>query len=176
MFTVSYLHMHDGYPLHAASLQTVSHMHTGQAFKVYTLHRYGLLCAACCMLVASSMLGCCAELDLGYDRWGMSVQMHNQAKSSVTSSLEKVQAAKEKKEQELAAAHQALEETNKQLQVRLSTAMMLSDVADYSAVYDVLFCISHLLCCNMPFKYLIFFWCFGTHIKHLWFGRRRGCF
>ena len=45
--------------------------------------------------------------------------MHNQAKSSVTSSLEKVQAGKEKKEQELAAAHQALEETNKKLQVCL---------------------------------------------------------
>ena len=45
------------------------------------------------------------------------VQMHNQAKSSVTSSLEKVQAAKDKKEQELTAAHQALEETNRKLQV-----------------------------------------------------------
>ena len=49
--------------------------------------------------------------------WGCVVQMHNQAKSSVTSSLEKVQAGKEKKEQELLAAHQALEETNKKLQV-----------------------------------------------------------
>ena len=45
--------------------------------------------------------------------------MHNQAKSSVMSSLEKVQAGKEKKEQELAAAHQALEEANKKLQVCL---------------------------------------------------------
>lgn len=35
----------------------------------------------------------------------------------MTSSLEKAQAGKEKKEQELLAAHQALEETNKKLQV-----------------------------------------------------------
>ena len=45
------------------------------------------------------------------------VQMHNQAKSAMTSSLEKVQAGKEKKEQELLAMHQALEEANKKLQV-----------------------------------------------------------
>ena len=51
---------------------------------------------------------------------GCVVQMHNQAKSSVTSSLEKVQASKEKKEQELVAAHQALEQTNKKLQVCLT--------------------------------------------------------
>ena len=48
------------------------------------------------------------------------VQMHNQAKSLVTSSLEKVQDSKERKEQELVAAHQALKEANKKLQVCLA--------------------------------------------------------
>ena len=47
------------------------------------------------------------------------MQMSHQAKSSVTSSLEKVQAGKEKKEQELAAAQHALEEANNKLQVCL---------------------------------------------------------
>ena len=70
------------------------------------------------MLVAASMLG--VVQSLGHDRVRYVMQMHNQAKSSVTSSLEKVQAAKEKKEQELAAAHQALEETNQKLQVCVS--------------------------------------------------------
>ena len=55
------------------------------------------------------------------------LQMHNQAKASVASSLEREKAAKERKEQELAAAHQTLEETNKKLQV--STPHPLSQLS-----------------------------------------------
>ena len=45
--------------------------------------------------------------------------MHSQAKSLQTGLLEKVQAGKEMKEQEAAAAHQALTEANNKLQVCL---------------------------------------------------------
>ena len=47
------------------------------------------------------------------------VQMHDQAKSSAASLVEKVQAGK-KQEQDLVAAHQALKEANRRLQVCLA--------------------------------------------------------
>ena len=73
---------------------------------------HGCLESLCLVLLDASLVV------LGSRQWGgYVVQMHNQAKSSVTSSLEKVQAGKDKKEQELAATHHALEEANKKLQV-----------------------------------------------------------
>ncbi len=45
------------------------------------------------------------------------LQAHNQAKSSATSALEKLQTAKDKKEQEVADVYHSLEEANRKLQV-----------------------------------------------------------
>ena len=73
------------------------------------------------------------------------VQMHNQAKSTVTTSLEKVQAAKEKKDQELAAAHQALEEADKKLQVCARPQNTADEHGNVSTVRYVSFCDCHLL-------------------------------
>lgn len=47
------------------------------------------------------------------------VQAHNQAKSSATSALQKAQAAKDRKEQEVADLHHSLEEANQKLQASL---------------------------------------------------------
>lgn len=68
------------------------------------------------------------------------VQMHNQAKSSMTSSLEKVQAGKEKKEQELLAMHQALEEANKKLQVCFASQTPAHHIMPPHSPQDSRFC------------------------------------
>ena len=49
----------------------------------------------------------------------MCMQAHNQAKSSATSALQKAQAAKDRKEQEVADLHHSLEEANHKLQASL---------------------------------------------------------